>query len=77
LLDSGESDRVADEEIFLHLIGEMGARDDLVGGDGAHFLHEKLAHPKAFRIGLTGQPRGNRDPMSSLPSSVTMSLSPV
>ena len=40
VLDAEEADDVADEEVALHVFGEVGAADDLAGGDGAHFLLE-------------------------------------
>ena len=40
VLDAEEADDVADEEVALHVLGEVGAADDFAGGDGAHFLLE-------------------------------------
>lgn len=40
LLDAEVADGVANEEITLHVLGEMCARNDLVGGHGANFLFQ-------------------------------------
>ncbi len=40
VFDAEEADDVADEEVALHVFGEVRAADDFAGGDGTHFLLE-------------------------------------
>ena len=51
VLDAEEADDVADEEVALHVLGEVRAADDFARGDGAHFLLEQLIHFEAVAFG--------------------------
>ena len=51
VLDAEEADDVADEEVTLHVFGEVRAADNFARGDGAHFLLEQLIHFEAVAFG--------------------------
>ena len=51
LLHAEEPDRVADEEVLLHVVGEVRRRDDLVGRHGPELLLEELEHLEALPLG--------------------------
>ena len=51
VLDAEEADDVADQEVALHVLGEVRAADDLACGDGAHLLFQQLVHLEAVAFG--------------------------
>jgi hypothetical protein len=53
VLHTEEADDVADQEVALHVFGEVRAADDLARRDGAHFLLEQFIHFEAAALGRT------------------------